>query len=73
MKASADDALLIDCGKKQYRLEYWTPWQNDPDSVTDRKVWVENLGSYGKDYYYFWNKVWFRKEKHLILYLLRWS
>jgi hypothetical protein len=53
MKASDNDALLVDCGKTQYRLEYWTDWQINHPSGADRRAWLENLGLYGKDYCFF--------------------
>lgn len=75
MKAHGDDVILVDCGQKQYRMEYWTHWwQATKEGYQERMAWLETtVGQYGKDYYYGHGELWFRKEKHLTWYLLRWA
>lgn len=74
MKATGDKVALIDCGQKQYRMEYWTHWwSGTAEGYTNRIVWLETIGQYGKDYYYSHRELWFRKEKHLTMYLLKYG
>ena len=74
MKATGDEVVIVDCGQKQYRMEYYTNWwQPTSEGYKARMEWLETIGSYGKDYYYGHGELWFRKEKHLTLYMLRWA
>lgn len=74
MRATGDKVALIDCGQKQYRLEYYTYWwAGSSEDYKDRIVWLDAVGRYGKDYYYSHGELWFRKEKHLTMYLLKYG
>ena len=74
MKATGDKVALIDCGQKQYRMEYWTHWWSATrDGYIVRMNWLDTIGDYGKDYYYSHGELWFRKEKHLTMYLLKYG
>jgi hypothetical protein len=73
-KVSGEDVAIISRNGKQYHMAYKTDWSLPRWSAyKERMDWLGNIGLYGKDYYYCDGDLWFRKERDLMLYLLRWE
>ena len=71
MKAAYKDRLLVHIGAKEpNEFIYWDYYHYSiPVARFLDKLRWKGCG-YGFAYYYGGNKIWFRKEKHLTMYLL---
>lgn len=77
MIAEDEDVCLVCVGDKNgpNKFKYWTYWSNSsPEEYRLKQEYLSRLRykgcGYGYAYYYSNNKIWFRDEKHLTLYLL---
>lgn len=70
MKATGEDVLLVCVGAKKPNRFYHWHWYRYSRPVADFLKTLNPKGGYGVAYYYSENKIWFRKEKYLTMYLL---
>ena len=71
MKAAYEDWLFVHVGAKEPNIfKHWDYYKScEPVSRYLDKLRFKGCG-YGFAYYYSGSKIWFRKEKHLTMYLL---
>jgi hypothetical protein len=71
MKAEYEDWCIVHVGAKEPNVfKYWEYYtSNEAVRCYLSKLFYKGCG-FGYAYYYSGNKIWFRKEKHLTMYLL---
>ena len=70
MIATGEDVLLVwTGGSKPNKFKHWH-WYSYSKPVANFLKTLNPKGGYGVVYYYSEDKIWFRKEKYLTMYLL---
>lgn len=70
MTATGKDVLLVwTGGSKPNKFKHWH-WYSYSRPVAEFLKTLNPKGGYGVVYYYSGRKIWFKKEKHLTMYLL---
>ena len=71
MKAETKDQLLVHVGAREpNKFKYWDYYTSNKDISRFLDTLRHKGLGYGFAYYYSHGKIWFRKEKHLTMYLL---